>query len=228
MRAFFFVVAALVAFAAHASGEAIDVAQLAQLHNGDVILHTSTSSQAPAIIIASASRYSHTGVIEVSGSGKDRRAFVIEASGSVRRTPLQAFINRGLGGAFTVIRHQDVDDDEGRAIVRAAKKHLGKPYDLSFARGDAALYCSELVVVAYAAAGIDVGTWEKLSDLHLDKPVARKLMERRWRKHPACRGAKTFDACLPHLLETEVVTPASLRDDDAFDVVMTTFPAGLG
>lgn len=214
----------LIAFGSTADVKGADVAiDTSLLKNGDVILHTSTSSQAPAILLASGSRYSHTAIISV----EPRGVFVIEAAGTVSKTPLQKFLKRGIDGRFTVLRHKDVDDKVGRAIVQQAKQHLGKPYDLSFAKGNDALYCSELVAVAYHAAGVEAGTWEKVKDLHLDNPVVEKLMERRWKKHPACRGLKDLATCEAKIKETDIITPGSLRDDANFSVVVSTYPLGL-
>lgn len=207
--------------AANASGSLID---LASLRNGDVILQTSTSAQAPAIIVASGSPYSHTGIISLEGAGARQRAFVLEAAGTVRKTPIDAFVRRGLGGAFTILRHDDVDSARGLAVVRAAKRLLGKPYDSAFAPGDDAVYCSELVARAFEGAGLSAGRWEPAGDLHLDNPLTKKLLQHRWRRHPSCRGLASLDACLPRLREVLVVTPASLADDPHFVVVQSTWP----
>ncbi len=215
---------ALAAFASSAAATkgVVDI-DVGMLRTGDVILHTSTSSQAPAIIVASASPYSHVAIVVVEG----KKAFVVEAAGTVRKTPLQQFLRRGVDGRYTVLRHKDVDEAKGALIARQARKQLGKPYDLSFARGNEALYCSELVAVAFHGAGVDVGAWQRVSELHIDNPVVGKLLEKRWKKHPVCKGAPSADACLAKLRASEVITPASLRDDASFDVVASTFPAGL-
>lgn len=220
---------ALAAFASSAAtptrakGDDVDI-DASLLRTGDVILQMSTSSQAPAIVVATASPYSHAAIVVIEAGGK---AFVIEAAGSVRKTPLQTFLQRGVDGRYTVLRHHDVDDVAGKRIARQAKKRLGTGYDASFARGNAALYCSELVAVAFHDAGVDVGPWQKVSELHVDNPVVGALFEKRWRKHPACKGHTSAESCLAKLKETEVITPAGLRDDDHFDVVVSTFPIGL-
>ena len=206
--------------AKHAEPVPIDVGAL---RNGDLILQTTTSSQAPAIVLASASPYSHVGIIVVDQG----RVSVVEASSKVQKTPIQVFLQRGVNGAYTVLRHRGVDEPLGLAISTQAKRHIGKPYDLSFARGDGALYCSELVAIAFRDAGLEVGAWEKAGDLHLDNPVVQALIAKRWKKHPVCRGAKTLEGCEQTLRNTEIITPGSLRADAQFDVVASTYPIGL-
>ena len=219
---------ALAAFASSASTptrmkpDDVDI-DLSLLRTGDVILQTSTSSQSPAIVVATASPYSHAAIVVVEGG----KAFVVEAAGSVRKTPLQTFLQRGVDGRFTVLRHHDVDDAAGMRIARQANKRVGTRYDASFKRGNDALYCSELVATAFHDAGVDVGPWQKVSELHVDNPVVGALFEKRWRKHPACKGQQSSVACMAKLKDTEVITPAGLRDNDAFDVVVSTFPIGL-
>jgi hypothetical protein len=220
----FFVFAFLAAFGGGSAAVDEDVAiDVGLLKSGDVILQTTTSSQAPAIVLASGSRWSHVGIVAVERGG----VFVVEASGRVQKTPLQRFLRRGVGGMYTVLRHHDVDDARGAAIVAQAKKHLGAPYDVAFSRGDRALYCSELVAVAFHDAGLDVGAWQKVGDLHLDNPVVERLIERRWRKHPACKGANSLAACQARLKDTEIVTPGSISDDEGFSVVASSYPPGL-
>lgn len=202
---------------------AVDAAAAAA-RDGDVVLQTSTSSQAPAIIAATASPYSHVGVVVVEGAGAARRVFVVEAAGAVTKTSFRQFVNRGLGGRFLLLRHDAVDAKLGATIAKMAKRTIGTPYDLAFAPGRKALYCSELVGVAYKDAGVDVGVWQTVGDLHVDNPVAESLLAKRWRKHPACRGAADLAACRAQLEATPILTPAGVRDDPHFVVVADTFP----
>src|SRR5262245_19120850 len=68
--------------------------------NGDVVLQTSGSAQSAAIQIATGSPYSHTGLVEVAPDG----VFVIEAIGTVSRTPINRWIRRGQGRRYTALR----------------------------------------------------------------------------------------------------------------------------
>ena len=73
---------------------------LPQLRDGDIIFHTSRSSQSLAIQRAAGSRYSHMGVIV----HRDGKPHVFEAVGRVSYTPLQAWIERGVDGHHVVRR----------------------------------------------------------------------------------------------------------------------------
>ncbi len=191
----------------------------AGLQSGDILLQTSQSAQALAIAWVTKSVYTHVGMVERTGD----RAFVIEAIHPVRRTPLAAWLARGVGGHATALRSPGLDDAGRAAVVAAAAAYLGRPYDLTFSPGDESLYCSELVHLAYAAIGVDVGALAPLDPDALAGPPARKLLRARWRRHPACRGATSLDDCLPALAATPVVTPASLAADPRLVLVGTSY-----
>lgn len=195
----------------------------AALRSGDILLHTSRSPQGLAIALATGSVYTHVGLVERTGSDLT----VIEAVQPVRRTPLAAWLARGAGGHATALRHPDLDERARAAVVAAAARYLGRPYDLSFSPGDDALYCSELVHLAYADVGIRVGEWRPAGELGLGAAPVRRLLQRRWRRHPACRGATSLAACLPAIAATPILTPASLRADPRLVVVGTSYPSPL-
>ena len=70
------------------------------LQDGDLIFHTSRSSQSKAIQIATKSKYSHMGMIyrEVD------EYYVYEAVQPVKVTPLQEWIDRGVDGKYVIKR----------------------------------------------------------------------------------------------------------------------------
>lgn len=194
----------------------------AALRSGDVVLHTSRSAQGLAIALATGSAYTHVGLVERSGD----QLFVIEAVQPVRRAPLDEFVRRGAGGAVTALRHPGLDPTARAAVVAAATRLVGRPYDLAFAPGDDEIYCSELIHLAYAAAGVDIGRWTTLGALRLDAAPVRRLLARRWRRHPACRGAPSLSGCEAALAAAPVLTPLGLREDPRLVLVGTSFPVG--
>lgn len=214
-------IALLAAASAHAQvPTAVDPAAL---RDADLVFHTSTSRQAQAIVWATASPYAHVGLVERAGED----VYVVEAVQPVKRTPWADWTRRGLGGQVTVMRHPDLDDPARTAVVRHAKRYLGRPYDLTFAPGDDRLYCSELVHLAYAAVGVHLGTWTPASELGLTSPPVQALLRTRWRSHPACAAATSLAACMPALARTEILTPASLRGDPRLVLVASTYPPAL-
>src|SRR4051812_20640366 len=70
------------------------------VRDGDVIFQTSQSSQSVAIQRATHSPYSHMGIIFVR-SGKP---YVLEASATVRYTPLSEWIARGKDSSYVLKR----------------------------------------------------------------------------------------------------------------------------
>lgn len=168
------------------------------LQNGDVVLQASTSERSALIRKASRSPYSHVGVVERAQDG----VFVVEAVQPVSRTPLAAWVKRGQGGWVTVLRPRALDAAARKRVVAAAKKELGKPYDARYRWDDERLYCSELVVKAFArGAGLSVGKQEVVETLELsdeELALAAKLGVSRSQK---------------------LVTPGSLAEDESFEVL---------
>jgi len=195
----------------------------AALQTGDLVFHTSRTPQARAIVWATASPYAHVGLIDRSGDA----VHVVEAVQPVKRTPWAAWRARGLGGHVTVMRHRDLDEARGRAVIAAAKRHLGRPYDLYFTPGEDRIYCSELVALAYASIGVTLGESTPARELGLHSAPVQALLRRRWRRHPSCAGAPSLAACMPALERVEIVTPVSLRRDAQLTLVASSYPATL-
>jgi len=168
------------------------------LQDGDLIFQTSRSAQSLAIQRATASRYSHMGVV-VWRNGKP---FVFEAVKTVRLTPLPQWIARGDGGHFVVKRLKQALDAKSRAkLAHEAAAFVGRPYDLTFEWSDERIYCSELVWKLYERAlGIRIGALQRLRDFKLDDPAVRsKLIERYGNKVP---------------LDEPVISPAAMFESD--------------
>lgn len=94
---------------------------LSKVKEGDIIFQTSKSSQSPFIMVATHSRWSHCGVVE-----KNNKFYVLEASSTVRLTPIKEFVNRGRFGSYKIRRVFD------KPMKIKYKKYLGAKYDLAF------------------------------------------------------------------------------------------------
>ena len=182
---------------------------------GDIVLITSTSPQAKAIAAATRSPFTHTGVVVV----EDGKPFVYEAAAKVQKTALASFLKRAKPGSLALRRVPDLDDARAAKVVAAARAKLGTPYDLAFSTTNDALYCSEYVRVVFAAAGVDVGAVEHVRDLDVNAQPVRALIGARWKMHPVCKGDKSLGACLPKLLASEIVTPASIANDTRLESI---------
>ena len=112
---------------------------ITDVREGDVIFHTSQSSQSPLIQIGTRSHITHCGIVVV----KDGKPFVLETLKTLVLTPLDKFVARGKDGKYWLKR----SDRENIKIEYA--HYLGKPYDLSFSFDNDIYYCSELVYDIY-------------------------------------------------------------------------------
>jgi ABC-type multidrug transport system fused ATPase/permease subunit len=119
------------------------------IQSGDIIFHTSTSSQSKAIQLATHSKYSHMGIIYQKGAS----FFVYEAVQPVKLTPLNVWIDRGLNGQYVVKRLQNADElinpQSLQRMQNIGERFSGKNYDLYFEWSDDKIYCSELVWKIY-------------------------------------------------------------------------------
>lgn len=157
-----------------------------KLQDGDIIFHTSTSSQSQAIQIATHSKYSHMGIVYL----KDGRYFVFEAIQPVKLTPLNDWIKRGKGRHYVVKRLINAEETLTPDVLERMKlesaKYIGKDYDLYFEWSDERIYCSELVWKIYKnVLGIEIGKLQKFRDFNLSHPLVKaKLKERYGDKIP--------------------------------------------
>jgi len=170
---------------------------------------------------ASKSLYSHMGIVEL----KDGKPFVLEAIAKVSETPIEKWINRGRLNRFAVYRYKNLQTTKREEIVAAAKKLLGRPYDIYFSTHNDSIYCSELAGLAYQAAGLMLGKWQKVSELDVDNFLARTLIKKRSANHPACRGKKiTTEKCWENILADEVLSPDSVASDKNLELVYSNYP----
>src|SRR3954463_12217817 len=99
------------------------------VRDGDVIFQTSRSSQSVAIQRATHSPYSHMGIIFVRAG----QPYVLEASATVRDTPLKKWIARGEDSKYVLKRLRDpLTPSQVEKLRKAAKPFEGRAYDLTF------------------------------------------------------------------------------------------------
>lgn len=145
---------------------------------GDIVFHTSTSSQSRAVQDATGSRYSHMGVV-LRHQGQWQ---VFEAVQPVKFTPLPKWIARGAGGHVVVKRlKQPLGPDQEAALQAGAQPIAGRDYDLTFEWSDARLYCSELVWKLYdSSVGIQLAPLAELRTFNLTSPAVRQKIKERY------------------------------------------------
>ncbi len=128
------------------------------LKEGDIVFQTSKSQQAPFIIAATDSKWSHCGIIIEKPDG----LYVLEAISPVSLTPYLQWVERGKGKRVGVKRYTEVP------VKIKYSKYLGKPYDLAFKFDNGKWYCSELVYDIYKRQlGVELCKPRPVSDYHL-------------------------------------------------------------
>jgi uncharacterized protein YycO len=168
-----------------------------QPQNGDVIFHTSQSSQSLAIQKATHSQYSHMGIIFL----QDGTPLVFEAVGPVKFTPLRDWVARGKGKHYVVKRlanaQEVIAQEAANRMVEVGKLFEGKPYDLYFEWSDDRMYCSELVWKLYKRAlNIEIGTLQTMGEFDFSDPLVQEKIRER------------FGDSLPK--EETVISPAAI------------------
>lgn len=140
-----------------------------KVQEGDVIFQMSTSSQSPLIAIATLSPLTHCGVIVMKGN----EPYVLEASSTLKTTPLRTFIKRGKCGAYWIKRPKS-------GIEKKIRYHhlLGRSYDLAFSFDNNKYYCSELVYDIYKyQLGVELCTPKPMSH-YLTFGMKKKMRQR--------------------------------------------------
>lgn len=136
---------------------------------GDVIFIESQSSQSPYIRLVQGSKWTHCGIIVKTPNGLQ----VLEASKTVRLTPIDTFISRSKSG-YTVMCPEDHISNINY------QKYLGIPYDLEFKFNNGKFYCSELVYEIYKEHGIKLRNPRKVSSYWFTRiPKVKQIMKKR-------------------------------------------------
>lgn len=158
-------------------------ATAAELRDGDLVFQTSRSAQSDAIASATGSRWTHTGIVRL----VDGEPWVLEASATVRRTPLSVWIAAGDGPIAVRRWAEPIWTEPALARLDALERAwLGRPYDARFEPGDDRLYCSELVREAgLRAAGVELAPLRPLGSYAIEDPALRARIIARWGTIPS-------------------------------------------
>jgi hypothetical protein len=148
------------------------------VRDGDVIFQTSRSSQSVAIQRATHSPYSHMGIIFVRAG----KPYVLEASATVRYTPLSEWIARGKDSSYVLKRlRTPLTEPQVEKLRRVARSFEGRAYDQTFEWSDTKIYCSELVWKIYdRGLSIKLGELQKLREFDLSDTAVRTKMKQRY------------------------------------------------
>ena len=145
--------------------------------DGDIIFHTSKSSQSDMLEKVTSSNLTHVGIIFYN----DGEPFVIEGVQPVKITPLNDFISRGVAGKYKVVRYnRKFTDSQKDRMYEYARNQIGKDYDMKFEWSDDKMYCSELVFKTYFNGGITLCNINKFEDYDLSDDIIQKEIDIRY------------------------------------------------
>lgn len=147
------------------------------------------------------SPYSHCGIVVK----QDNVWHVLEAIGPVRLTRLERWVSQGRQEEFAVCRLKPAFQPKIDAMIAAAEKFIGLPYDIQYELDDEKIYCSELIYKGFLkASGESLGKTVRLGDLD-------------WRPHEKVIRAIAGD---PLPLEREMITPRDLAKAEQLEAVL--------
>jgi uncharacterized protein YycO len=147
------------------------------LQDGDIVFSGSTSGQGAAISKATASPFTHCGIV----FKHEGRWMVLEAVQPVGVTTLEKFMASADKDTFTARRLKTAVAAEALQKARKwATAQVGIDYDLQFSWDDKKLYCSELVWKFFEQAGIELCEPRRFRDYDLEQPLVKKMIEQRY------------------------------------------------
>jgi hypothetical protein len=140
---------------------------------GDIIMQRDPFKGGGGVLqMMTLSPYNHIGVV----IERNGRKYVAEAIGRVSYTPIDAYINRGVG--YKILRpSKALTPTQKKELSKAIHVYKGKRYDPAVSWSDDKMYCSELVFKGYEDIGIQLKRTRPMW-LHIFAPIVpiAKLM----------------------------------------------------
>lgn len=181
-----------------------------QFKDGDLIFIQTESSQSEALKEATASPWTHVGVLFFLNGNW----LVAEAAFKVGFVTVEKFIKRSPGKQFIVKRVKNsvypIGALEAAKLGAAYNVFTSKPYDFYFEWSNENIYCSELVYkMYYNALGLRIGKMQLLRELHLNGPAVQELIRKRF-----INEGRQLN------LDEPIVSPISMLTSPSLDTVM--------
>jgi hypothetical protein len=186
---------------------------------GDVVVQDSSVEPTLAVFAADGSGMTHIGVVEVKPEGP----VVIDVADIVRETPMKTFLAQGRNKAFAVYRIPALNEEQGKHLIAAARRQIGKSNDFFLRRSWDSFYSAELVRMAYGDIGLDVGRTQKIGSIAKDPAQLKSQFGHSWSGQPDC-AKRNFDReqCWALVAKQEVITPAAIVGDSQFTKVYSS------
>lgn len=178
--------------------------------DGDIIVQESKSVPVLPAFAQKDSAPVHMGVVHVTQAGP----VVIEARETVMETPLAEFVARGRARAYAVYRVASLSANQAEQVITTAKAQLGKAGDFFLDETPDNLYSSELVRLSFGAAGVTLGSTERLRNLAKQNPLVQARFMGRWSESKPCkRRYLDHDQCWGLVGSYEVIAPQAIVTD---------------
>ena len=190
------------------SCRAVDSQSHYRPQHGDIVFQSLAHNPViDAIEGCTNSPYSHCGIVVQRTDGW----FVLEAIGPVLEKPLNRWIAQGREKQFAVHRLKPALQKHVPAMIAAARRFMGKPYDIQYELDDEKIYCSELIYKAWLAA-----TQEQLGKLV-------RLGDLNWKPHE--HVIRQIANGLP--LDRKMITPKDLAAAEQLELILPLGPHSL-
>ena len=191
--------------------------------NGDLVFQTTTAFPNEMILDATASPLTNVGVVAVSAENEPS---VIELGNQVDEVPMRVFVAKGTDEAISVYRVRNLTPELGVQVVEAARRHLGKPYDIFFDKGADNIYSSELVRLAFSEIGLTLGQSVRLDKLAKKQPAFEAVYDQQWSNLRECRSHNLDQQqCWAYILKQQMITPASIAADEHMTLIYSDLPS---
>ena len=166
-RALLMVIVAMIATTAcvrvaDENGKVRDDLPLGSLRDGDLVFRLGMSSESQAVLqLDSAGQYSHVGIV-VSDGGKWKVVHAVPGESDdgidrVKIEPIDTFFLSTRAEHGAIMRFKGCDDITALKAARKAARCVGIPFDNNYSWSDTTrLYCTQLIAVAYSAAGVNI------------------------------------------------------------------------
>ena len=178
--------------------------------DGDLIVQQSKTVPVLPVFGTKTEPPAHIGIVQVS----DGSPVVYEANETVTATPLAEFISRGRSKQFAAYRVASLTPVQASLVVSAARTKLGMAGDFFLDEDPDHIYSSELVRMAYLAAGIELGRMERLGTLAKGNPTVSSKFMGKWQQSKPCkRRYLDYEQCWSTIAHYDVITPMSLISD---------------
>lgn len=144
------------------------------LQDGDIVFRRGTSAISRiALAFGEHPRFSHVGMVVRNGDSLDViHSIPLDDASGVRVDSLEDFCTRPEVEEVAFYGVPSLDPDQRTRIREYLFDSVGEPFDYRFSISDAtALYCTELVVRALRAAGVDAGNLETVRTVTLTEPA---------------------------------------------------------